>query len=116
MWMLLSVGSARWNGNIAVHVQLPPVLTPLREILDGIFGEKPGGSQTWAKLVAVAEALEALLQGDVLAHLSDVVALSQGGADTSLLQTGGLLKPNEACCNKFANGQFTCCRRSNKQR
>ena len=114
--MLLSVGSARWNGNIAVHVQLPPVLTPLREILDGIFGEKPGGSQTWAKLVAVAEALEALLQGDVLAHLSDVVALSQGGADTSLLQTGGLLKPNEACCNKFANGQFTCCRRSNKQR
>ena len=62
-----------------MHVQLPPVLTPLREVLSEILAGTPGGPRTWAKLVAVAEALEALLKGVMLAHPADVVTLSQGG-------------------------------------
>ena len=31
------------QGNVAVHVQLPPVLTPLREILDMLLRGQPGG-------------------------------------------------------------------------
>ena len=73
------------QGDIAVHVQLPPVLTPLREILDLLLRGQPGGTTLWARLVAVADALESLIDGGILAHPSDVLAIQQGGLETALL-------------------------------
>ncbi|CAE7616582.1 unnamed protein product, partial [Symbiodinium necroappetens] len=74
------------QGDVEVHIQLPPILTPLREILCDILEGRPGGPEMWAKLVAVAEALEALLMGNTLAHPADVVMLSEGGTNSTLLR------------------------------
>ena len=76
------------QGDVAVHIQLPPILTPLREILCDILEGRPGGPEMWAKLVAVAEALEALLTGKTLAHPADVVMLNEGGTNSTLLREG----------------------------
>ena len=78
------------RGSIAVHVQLPPVLTPLREILDQMLQGQPGNAATWARLVAVADAFEALISGETLTHPSDVLGQSQGGMESPLLCTEGL--------------------------
>ena len=77
------------GGNVAVHVQLPPVLTPLREILDMLLRGQPGGTAEWARLVAVADALESLVSGNALAHPADVLTLHHGGTETNLLCDGG---------------------------
>ncbi|CAE7203675.1 unnamed protein product [Symbiodinium sp. KB8] len=74
-----------YKGNIAVHVQLPPVLTPFREILDLLLREQPGGTAVWARLIAVAEALASLIEGNSLAHPSDVLAIQQGNTETALV-------------------------------
>ena len=79
------------RGSIAVHVQLPPVLTPLREILDQMLQGQPGDATTWARLVAVAEAFEALISGDTLTHPADVLGQSQGGTASPLLCADGVL-------------------------
>ena len=81
------------RGNVAVHVQLPPVLTPLREILDQILRGQPNDVATWARLVAVAEAFEALVTGNVLTHPADVVGQSQGEMESPLMCTEGTI-PN----------------------
>ena len=73
------------QGNVAVHVQLPPVLTLLREILDLLLREQPGGTSIWARMVAVADALENLIAGNSLAHPADVLAIQEGGVDTALM-------------------------------
>ena len=78
------------QGSIAVHVQLPPVLTPLREILDQMLQGQPGNAATWARLVAVAEAFEALISGETLTHPSDVLGQSQGGTESPLLCAEGV--------------------------
>ncbi|CAE7686569.1 unnamed protein product [Symbiodinium necroappetens] len=78
------------RGSIAVHVQLPPVLTPLREILDQMLQGQPGDATTWARLVAVAEAFEALISGDTLTHPADVLGQSQGGTASPLLCADGV--------------------------
>ena len=55
------------SDDIAVRIQVPPVITPLRGILEHVLY----GSATaddWASLVAVAEALEALCVGTDLVH------------------------------------------------
>ena len=70
------------QGNVAVHVQLPPVLTPLREILDLLLREQPGGTSIWARMVAVADALENFIAGNSLAHPADVLAIQEVGVDT----------------------------------
>ena len=81
------------RGNVAVHVQLPPVLTPLREILDQILRGQPGDVTMWARLVAVAEAFEALVTGNVLTHPADVVGQSQGEMESPLMCIEGTV-PN----------------------
>ena len=52
------------RGSIAVHVQLPPVLTPLREILEQMLRGQPGNAATWARLVAVRGLRSTHLGGD----------------------------------------------------
>ena len=72
------------SDDIAVRIQVPPVITPLRGILEHVLH----GSATaddWASLVAVAEALEALCVGTDLVHPADVLSLERGGEDTSLI-------------------------------
>ena len=109
------------QGNIAAHVQLPPVLTPLREILDGILAGTPGGPQTWARLVAVAEALEALLKGTFWLTLPMSLPSVKGGQTPPFSTRRGCQngtsrwRPCEACCNKFANGPATCYLQFNKR-
>ena len=73
------------RGNVAVHVQLPPVLTPLREILDQMLRGQAGDAASWARLVAVAEAFEALITRETLTHPSDVLGQSHGGTESPLL-------------------------------
>ena len=73
------------QANIAVHVQLPPVLTPLRGVLNDILAEKPGGTAMWAKLIAVTDALENLIAGNTLTHPADVVAIDCGAGDSTLM-------------------------------
>ena len=76
------------SDDIAVRIQVPPVITPLRGILEHVLY----GSATaddWASLVAVAEALEALCVGTDLVHPADVLALERGGEDTSLIDRPG---------------------------
>ena len=66
------------SDDIAVRIQVPPVITPLRGILEHVLH----GSATaddWASLVAVAEALEALCVGTDLVHPADVLSLERGG-------------------------------------
>ena len=73
--------------DIAVRVQLPPVLTPLRGILERVLRGRPD-SNDLAALVAVAEAMSALCSGNQLAHQADVVAIAAGGFDSPLMEGG----------------------------
>ena len=75
------------QANIAVHVQLPPILTPLREVLNEILSGNPGGTSQWAKLIAVTEALETLLMGNSLTHPANVISLDCGAGDSTLMHT-----------------------------
>ena len=63
-----------------------------------------------ARLVAVADALEALVVGKVLAHPADVIAQSAGGKDTMLLhQQEGVpdwYKAAESLRNNFSRRIF----------
>ncbi|CAE6957057.1 nipblb [Symbiodinium sp. CCMP2592] len=71
------------QSDVAVHIQLPPVLTPLREVLNSILH---GGTNTnWHQLVAVGDALEVLVAGQVLSHPADVVTQNDGGTESNLL-------------------------------
>ncbi|CAE7762655.1 unnamed protein product [Symbiodinium sp. CCMP2592] len=70
-------------GNIAVRVQLPPILEPLRRVLNKILTED------WALLIAVAEAMEKLLTGDNLTHPANVLAVAAGSHDTNLVERPG---------------------------
>ena len=99
------------QGDVGVHIQLPPILMPLREILCDILEGRPGGPELWAKLVAVAEALEALLMGNTLAHPADVVMLSEGGdqqhftarsCHPGLVQSSGNLARAATRCEEVA--------------
>ena len=73
------------QANVAVHVQLPPILTPLREVLNEILSGNPGGTSQWAKLIAVAEALETLLSGNSLTHPANVISLDCGAGNSTLM-------------------------------
>eukprot|EP00439_Symbiodinium_sp_Y106_P009422 s2813_g1.t1 len=73
--------------DIAARVQLPPVLTPLRGVLERVL-QRRTDSNDWAALVAVAEAMAALCSGSQLAHQADVVAIAAGGFDSPLLEGG----------------------------
>ena len=73
------------QANVAVHVQLPPILTPLREVLNEILSGNPCGTTQWAKLIAVAEALETLLSGNLLTHPANVISLDCGAGDSTLM-------------------------------
>eukprot|EP00439_Symbiodinium_sp_Y106_P040727 s3065_g5.t1 len=73
--------------DIAARVQLPPVLTPLRGVLERVL-QRRTDSNDWAALVAVAEAMAALCSGNQLAHQADVVAIAAGGFDSPLLEGG----------------------------
>eukprot|EP00439_Symbiodinium_sp_Y106_P055166 s2748_g7.t1 len=71
--------------DVAVRIQLPPVVTPLRGILERIL---LGTTSTddWASLVAMAEAMAALCTGNQLAHPADVVAIDTGGIESTLVE------------------------------
>ena len=56
--------------DIAVRVQVPPLITPLRGILEHVLHGR-ATADDWAALVAVAEALEALCVGTDLVHPAD---------------------------------------------
>ena len=73
--------------DIAARVQLPPVLTPLRGVLERVL-QRRTDSNDWAALVAVAEAMAALCSGSQLTHQADVVAIAAGGLDSPLLEGG----------------------------
>ena len=75
------------TGDISVHIQLPPVLTPFREVLNHILNGDALPPEMWAKLVAVGEALQSLIEGGTLAHPADVVSQAGGAADSALMQT-----------------------------
>ena len=67
--------------DVAVRIQLPPVVTPLRGILERIL---LGATSTddWASLVAMA----ALCTGNQLTHPADVVAINTGGIESTLVE------------------------------
>ena len=71
--------------DVAVRIQLPPVVTPLQGILERIL---LGTTSTddWASLVAMAEAMAALCTGNQLAHPADVVAIDTGGIESTLVE------------------------------
>ena len=67
--------------DVAVRIQLPPVVTPLWGILERIL---LGATSTddWASLVAMA----ALCTGNQLTHPADVVAINTGGIESTLVE------------------------------
>ena len=74
-------------GDITLHMQLPSILSPLREVLNAILDGSARGS-IWARLVAVGDALEVLIVGETLAHPSDVLAQNSGGNENPLMAAG----------------------------
>ncbi|CAE7226564.1 unnamed protein product [Symbiodinium sp. CCMP2592] len=75
-------------GNIAVRVQLPPILEPLRRVLNKIL-DGATTTEDWALLIAVAEAMDKLLTGDNLTHPANVLAVAAGSHDTNLVERPG---------------------------
>ena len=73
-------------GDVAVHIQLPPVLSPLREVLNVILEGGAADAGLWARLVAVGEALHDLVAGNTLAHQADVLLQANGGVESALVQ------------------------------
>ena len=73
-------------GDVAVHIQLPPVLSPLREVLNVILDGGTMDASLWARLVAVGEALCDLVSGYTLAHPADVLLQANGGVESTFVQ------------------------------
>ena len=69
-----------------------PVLSPLREVLNAILDGSARGT-VWAQLVAVGDALEVLIAGQILAHLSDVLTQNEGGTENPLMTAGDQIPP-----------------------
>ena len=69
-------------GDITLHLQLPSILSPLREVLNAILDGSARGS-IWAQLVAVGDALQVLIVGP-----SDVLAQNSAGNENPLMAAG----------------------------
>eukprot|EP00439_Symbiodinium_sp_Y106_P048806 s5149_g6.t1 len=78
--------------DVSLHLQLLPVLSPLREVLNAILDGSARGS-IWAQLVEVGDALEVLIAGQILAHPSDVLAQNTGGTENPLMAAGEQIPP-----------------------
>ena len=78
-------------GDVAVHIQLPPVLSPLREVLNVILEGGTMDTNLWARLVAVGEALCDLVSGNTLAHPADVLLQAGGGVESALVQNRDMI-------------------------
>ena len=73
------------QGDVAIRIQLPPVLEPFRQVLNKVLDGRTT-VEDWAQLVAVADALDAMIAAGNLAYPANVVAMQAGDLESQLVE------------------------------